>query len=359
MTSDTSETGSRSSLVRANAARSKHPAVRRVERAIRAGRLLSAGDRVLVAVSGGADSVFLLLALDALSTPLGITLHVAHLDHGWRGEEGRADAAFVQALADSLDLACSSERADAAAYARHQSLSPEEGARALRYEFLARACAASGCLAVATGHTSDDDLETVVLSLLRGSGPLALGGIVPSSALPGDETARLIRPLLAVNGAEIRQTLSQWGQPWREDATNAARTLPRSRVRHELLPLLEAIQPGARATVRRSASLAYQAAQFVQNELPSHAQALIVAHADGLAIDRRALLARHPAMRAAVLREAAGRLRGATTDLEAAHIEGALRAIERGRGRASVPLGPAVRLRIERNTVILSRDNHR
>src|SRR5581483_2646365 len=142
---------------------------------IRRHRLMAPGTLVVVAVSGGADSVFLLRSLHALAGPLSLRLHAAHFDHGWRGVEGRADAAFVEALCQSLGIPVTCGRA--AGQPVPPGESPEAAARRQRYAFLAEVARRAGAQTIATGHNEDDQLETALIAWLRGSGPAGLAAM--------------------------------------------------------------------------------------------------------------------------------------------------------------------------------------
>ena len=204
----------------------------RVERFIRIYGMLGAKERVLAAVSGGADSVALLVVL----CRLGFTVEGAHFDHQTRGGESRIDAVFTGDLAKRLGIPChhGSEAIEAVAASLGRSF--EDYARERRYRFLYRVARAQGCTAVATGHHADDQAETVLLRLLRGSSPSGLGGIPPVREVAG---LRVIRPMLGIRRQELRSWLRAQGLVWREDATNSDRKIPRNRLRLGLLPELE------------------------------------------------------------------------------------------------------------------------
>ena len=204
----------------------------KIEAAVHRHGMIKAGDRVIAAVSGGADSVVLLHALHGLSGKLGMSLVAAHLDHGLRGEEGRGDAVFVADYAAALGLPCIVERADVAGYCRENGCSTEQGAREVRYGFLRRALLDRDADAVATGHTADDQAETVLMRLLRGSGSSGLSAIRPV------RDGWIIRPLLDVTADEIAGYVRRHGLSFRVDRTNADRDLLRNRIRHHLVPML-------------------------------------------------------------------------------------------------------------------------
>jgi tRNA(Ile)-lysidine synthase len=206
------------------------------------------GDGVAVAVSGGADSLALLHALRVLAGPRKWRLAVLTVDHGLRPGSA-ADAAFVADHAKALALPARVLTLTSADLEAHRAAGPEAAARAARYAALWPAADALDCHWLATGHTLDDQAETVLLQLLRGAGPDGLAGMPVRSG-------RLLRPLLGVRRAQTRACCAAAGLPWREDPTNASDTPLRNRVRHQLLPLLEELRPGATATLARTATLA-------------------------------------------------------------------------------------------------------
>jgi tRNA(Ile)-lysidine synthase len=220
----------------------------RAARALGAAGVPEPGDGVAVAVSGGADSLALLHALRALAGPRRWRLAVVTVDHGMRPGSA-ADTAFVADHAKALGLparVCTLTPGD---LARHRPAGPEGAARAARYEALWPAADELGCTWLATGHTLDDQAETVLLQLLRGAGPDGLAAMAV-------RTGRLLRPLLGVRRAETRSCCAAAGLAWREDPTNAGDGPLRNRVRHHLLPLLEELRPGATQTLARTAALA-------------------------------------------------------------------------------------------------------
>ena len=205
-------------------------------RAVRAS--IAAGDTVVVGCSGGGDSVALLHLLHRLSPKRRPRLVVAHLDHGMR-RGSRADRLFVEKLARSLDLRVIADRREVGAL-RRKGESPEEAARRVRRAFLLEAADEAGAAKIALGHTLDDQAETILMRLARGSGPTALLGMNPVGPGP------LVRPLLAVERREIRAWLARRRIAFREDPSNRDLRFERNRVRRLVLPLLEkALNPKA------------------------------------------------------------------------------------------------------------------
>jgi len=203
---------------------------------IREQNLLRAGDRIGVAVSGGADSVALLRVLLELRSELGFVLTIAHFNHGLRGEASAADEAFVAELAKQHELDCFAGHGDVRAQAVAHKLTLEAAGRQMRYRWFAQAAQQHRLDGIATGHTLDDQAETVLLKFLRGAGTRGLAGIYPILHRDG---FRIVRPLLRVSHAEVEAYLSSLGQVWREDESNLDQRFLRNRIRHELLPLLE------------------------------------------------------------------------------------------------------------------------
>jgi tRNA(Ile)-lysidine synthase len=220
----------------------------RAARALGAAGVPEPGDGVAVAVSGGADSLALLHALRTLAGPRRWRLAVVTIDHGMRPGSA-ADAAFVADHAKALGLPALVRTLIPDDLARHRPAGPEGAARAARYEALWPAADELGCPWLATGHTLDDQAETVLLQLLRGVGPDGLAAMAV-------RTGRLLRPLLGVRRAETRACCAAAGLAWREDPTNAGDGPLRNRVRHHLLPLLEELRPGATQALARTAALA-------------------------------------------------------------------------------------------------------
>jgi tRNA(Ile)-lysidine synthase len=220
----------------------------RAARALAAAGVPAAGDGLAVAVSGGADSLALLHALRTLAGPRRWRLAVVTVDHGLRPGSA-ADAAFVADHAKALGVEARLATLTPADLAPHRAAGQEGAARAARYEALWHAAGELGCGWLATGHTLDDQAETVLLQLLRGAGPDGLAGMPVRSG-------RLLRPLLGVRRAETRGCCSAVGLRWREDPTNQDPGPLRNRVRQRLLPLLEELRPGAAVALARTAGLA-------------------------------------------------------------------------------------------------------
>ncbi|MFB3915961.1 MAG: tRNA lysidine(34) synthetase TilS [Terriglobales bacterium] len=231
--------------------------------------LLCAGDRVGVAVSGGADSVALLRLLLKLRDELGLVLSLVHFNHRIRGAEADADEHFVAALADRYQLFLHRGSGDAPAYAKSRNLSLETAARELRYAYFSQVLGSGAASKIATGHTLDDQAETVLLRLIRGAGTRGLAGIYPKLTAASHKAA-IVRPLLAICRSELEQYLRSLGQDWREDASNRDLRHARNRVRHRLLPLLETeFNPAIRQVLGDLAEIARGEEGYWQEHLRS------------------------------------------------------------------------------------------
>ena len=210
---------------------------------------ISDSDLVLVALSGGADSTALLLSLQTLQQEGKVGgLFAAHLNHGIRGTYAERDMAFCETLCRELGIPLQTETCDAPAYAKQTGKTLEEAARELRYSFLERARIACGASVIATAHHADDQAETVLLHLLRGSGTGGLGGMKPRNG-------RIVRPLLQTTRAEILVYLAEQRAAYCEDETNAENTAARNRIRNELLPILSSYNPAIAEALCRTAAL--------------------------------------------------------------------------------------------------------
>jgi tRNA(Ile)-lysidine synthase len=212
--------------------------------------MIRSGDRIGIGVSGGADSVALLRLLAELHAKLGVQLFILHFHHQLRGVEADEDEMFVAGLAREFQFEFVRGRADVAGDARRNGWNLEDAARRLRYQFFASVAASHALRRVAVAHTANDQAETLLAHLLRGTGPAGLAGIYPVAG-------PIIRPLLDAGRDELRDYLLSLNQPWREDATNQDTSRTRSRIRHKLLPLLkEEFEPATVTHLARLAGLA-------------------------------------------------------------------------------------------------------
>ncbi len=271
--------------------------------------MLSPRDTVLACVSGGADSMCLLEVLRRLSAEMGFSLCAAHFNHNLRGAESDGDEAFVREYCDTLGIPLYVGSGDVAAEAKRRSKGIEETARALRYAFFFKIAGERDIARVATAHNADDNLETVLMRISRGTGLRGLCGIPPVSG-------RLIRPLLGATRAQIEEFNRENGVPHREDSTNAADEYSRNLLRHAAVPVLRRLNPAVNVTemtglLRRDEEfLTGLARDFLRENLSGGA----------LPLDALAALPFPVASRAVRL--------FCGTELDAGHVEALLRQLE-------------------------------
>lgn len=246
---------------------------------------------VLCAVSGGADSVCLLHLLCRAGKERGFRVCAAHYNHGIRGEEAARDEAFTAELCKKLGAEYMSEAGDVPAYARENRLGTEEAARTLRYEFLHRAAKALDCEYIATAHNADDNAETMIFNLARGSGAKGLCGI-PA------QRGKLIRPIIGVTRREIEVYLEENSLPHVEDSTNALDDYSRNLIRHSVMPQLRRINPGLAEACLRTAELLQQDEEHFSRAV----QEFLEIHFDGESVDASALRALDAAVSSRVVR---------------------------------------------------------
>jgi tRNA(Ile)-lysidine synthase len=326
-----------------------------LRRALRGPCGCPAGATLLVAVSGGADSTALLVALASLAREFDLRMHAAHLDHGLRADS-RADAGHVRALCERLCVPLIAARWDTRARMRAAGTSGEQGLRLLRRRFLRAAMRRAGAVAIVTAHTADDQLETVLMRLARGASVRGLAGMRPRHGV-------WIKPLLEATRHDVERDLTQARIVWREDASNRERTYLRNRIRLDVVPaLLNAFAPGsggdaaARASLARRASagaaeLRMAGALFAQRARAAFASASIAS--DARALDSRALAAYPETIQRHVLQLLWDRTAPAETRLSRRHLDALQRLVVSRRGGSAVALPQGWTVRWSRNRLIL------
>jgi tRNA(Ile)-lysidine synthase len=361
--------------------------LRQVQATVEAYSLLDPGDRVVVGLSGGPDSLCLLHVLRRLRTTYRLQLHVAHLNHGTRGEASDADAEFARGTSIAWDLPITVAERDVPSLAADHGLAFEEAARRVRYAFLAQVAESIDARKIAVGHNADDQAETVLMHFLRGTGLAGLRGMLPvtpltdyrllgpfteqesesreqdaaRSARPepsrgkhagtGDRThkfwasSRIIRPLLEVPRAEIERYCAEHNLRPRFDRSNLDTTYFRNRLRHELLPELETYNPNIRERLCHTATVA-AADHDLLARLRGEAWEGIVreGHKDAVVLDQAAWQALPVALQRATLRQATYQLRRSLRDVTFVHVENARQvALEGATGKqATLPMGLAL-----------------
>lgn len=287
--------------------------------------MLEGGNKVLVSVSGGPDSVALLHLLYSLRVSCDLQLHVFHLDHQVRGENSAKDALFVQKLARSLNLPVSSLSHNIPGYIFNKSLCLQEAAREIRYQLLDEVADEIGADKIAVGHNADDQVETFLMRIIRGTGPCGLRGIPPVRG-------RIIRPLIEVSREEIEEYLDVNEIEFRVDSSNLKPDYLRNRIRHQLIPLFLEQNERFKENVLNTIALISEDEAFLEQSAKELFEA--IAHRD----DERALvcqcpklLSLPPAMQRRVVRMALGSIKGNLREIEYRHVNIILAAVEKGR----------------------------
>jgi tRNA(Ile)-lysidine synthase len=311
--------------------------------------VLPRAGKLLVAVSGGADSLALLRLLHAVngSDYWGWTLVVGHVDHGVRGRASAADAQFVKELAGELGLEYVSRK-----LAVRKSAS-EDVLRKGRWTALAAMAKKAKCAGIVTAHHADDQAETVLMRMMRGCGVEGLAGMAAVAEMNG---VHVHRPLLETRAAELRGHLKEVRQKWREDETNASRRYTRNRVRAELLPLMESMYGGATQAIVRLAMLAREAWDcVVADEVELRLHAVESAGARREVFKRQALRQAPAGICAEVLRATLQRVGGSTETADFERVREAVRVVQGTHGAKSVQLGRGVVVRVQGQRVVVER----
>ena len=306
---------------------------------IRGHRLLSDQHPLLVAVSGGQDSICLLQILVILQEELKIKLHVAHLNHRLRGAESEADAQYVAQLAEQLGIPATIEQRDVKAYQARQRISVEEAARQMRYTFLAEVAESIGVNQVAVGHTTDDHIETILMHLIRGAGTRGLRGLQPSIRWqPSNSRLIIIRPLLRVSRAETASYCHDHQLIPRVDTSNLSLSPLRNRIRQQLLPLLQSYNPRVAEALLRTARIASDDLAFLEKEGIQLWGKIARRQGDTVILDKEGFLKLPSSLQRHLLRGAIEELLGNLKDIETRHIEGITAVLTKPAGkRLSLP----------------------
>ncbi|MBI2287649.1 MAG: tRNA lysidine(34) synthetase TilS [Chloroflexi bacterium] len=312
----------------------QEPLLPRVLGYIRQHHLVS-DQHLLVAVSGGPDSVCLLHILTTLQDELDIKLHVAHLDHQLRGAESAADARYVARLAEQLGIPSTIDRRDVKAYQARRHLSLEEAAREVRYTFLAEVARSIGTSRVAVGHTTDDNIETILMHLIRGSGTRGLRGLQPNTRWPSaDSSLTIIRPLLTVSRQETSAYCYDHQLAPRTDTSNQSLSPLRNRIRHQLLPLLQSYNQRVSDALLRTARIAGDDLAFLDKETARLWNKVARRQGDIIILDKARLLKLPSALQRHLLRKAIEELLGNLRDIETSHIEEIIAALPKPSGKS-------------------------
>ncbi len=316
-------------------------------------QLITAGQKLIVGVSGGTDSLVLLHILKQLAPRLDITLHAATLDHQLRGEESAGDVRYVEQICREWGVVLTIGQADVKRLAREHQLGIEAAARLARYDFMADVAHMQGASTVAVAHHADDQAETVLLHLLRGAGVHGLAGMGLRSSVPNHVDLSLIRPMLRVSRAEIEAYCEQHQLAARYDSSNADTSLLRNAIRLEVLPFLTGYSPHVKPALARLAEIAAVEDDYVQQHVLLFTKsAAVTVSRQQISVDRDAFRGLHAALQRRVLLWMAAQL-GQTQDTSANLVLDAIEMAMHGRQGAIGLLGGGIRLRVEYNLLLV------
>ncbi|MFC1954004.1 tRNA lysidine(34) synthetase TilS [Chloroflexota bacterium] len=313
----------------------------RVLHFVRKNNLVLEQCRLLLAVSGGQDSACLLHILVKLQNGLNIELHVAHLNHQLRGTESEADAQYVSQLASQFGIPVTVEQRDVKGYQARQRISLEEAAREVRYNFLAEVAKSVGAQRVAVGHTSDDNVETILMHLIRGTGTRGLRGLQPCSYWQSSGSGiTVIRPLLPVSRQETAAYCHEHHLTPRIDTSNFSLSPLRNKIRHQLLPLLRNYNPRVTEALLRTARIAGDDIDFLDKENARLWDKIAQRQRETIVLNKEKFLNLPPVLQRHLLRTAIEKLLGNLKDIEARHIEEIMAVLYKPAGkRLSLPGG--------------------
>jgi len=295
------------------------PLTEKIKDLIQSQNLFTAGDRALVCVSGGPDSTFLLYMLKELAASYKLKLSVAHLNHCLRGKESDQDEVFVGNLAKKFNLSFYSKKVDVEKVARRQNLCLEDAARRARYDFFIKIASRYNIKKIALAHTKDDQAETILMRILRGTGLKGLGGMKMQSSLKGKD---LVRPLLEIEKKEILQYLKKKGIKSRLDSSNLKTDYFRNKVRLKVIPFILKLAPQFKNNLFKISQMAQEIEAFMQGQLSCLCKKYVrKINKDSLRIKRNAFLRLAIAERRGLIRKMIKMQQGDLKNIDFKHIK--------------------------------------
>jgi len=322
---------------------------------VRRYRLISAEETVVVGVSGGPDSLSLLHVLWQLLPVLRCNLHVATFDHRLRGESSAQDVRFVERTAREWGLPVTSGHADVKGLAVSKGIGLEVAAREARYEFLAQVALNVGARCVAVAHHADDQAETVLMHIIRGTGIEGLRGMLPAAPLPGHPQVKLIRPFLTVTRSQIEAYCRDNDLRPREDVTNRDTTLLRNYVRWEMLPHLQRLNPNVSQALAQLGDIAAVEDSYMAEQLQQAAGRHVSIEGQRVFIPRDIFRSIHLAMQRRFVTWAVGQVAPGAQEVGHVHVVSAVDVGVRGRVGAVALLPDGLRLRVDYGQLVIER----
>lgn len=314
--------------------------VEKVKKTIKKYRMLESGDRVIVGVSGGPDSMALLYALNQIKEKYNLVLKVAHLNHGFRGEEAQREAQFVEEMAQKLELPFEVKAFDVPAYKKKSSLSSQEAARVIRYQFLEDVRKNFNAKKIALGHNANDQAETLMMWLLRGTGVKGLSGIPPV------REGGIIRPLIETTREEIEVYLKEREIPFVIDSSNQKTDYLRNRLRHELLPLLEEhYNPQLVKSLVQTASILRREDEYLENIAKDLLKEIVVSKdSRSVVIDSKGLLALPSVIQMRCVRGVLEQVKGDLRRISSTHIYDIIKIVSNDKPHRVLKLPEGIRV---------------
>ena len=300
--------------------------------------------KLVVAVSGGPDSTALVHSLVSHQNEWDLDLHVAHLDHDFRGEEAHDDATFVETMAKRLNLPYTVEQADSFEYQKLHCISSfEEASREVRYQFLGKVAARVGAQAVAVGHTADDQIETILMHIIRGSGLDGLEGMKEFSiwGCPRNNIKlQVFRPFLSVTKTNCKSYCEGLGVPYRNDSSNRMNEFTRNKVRNQLIPLLETINPAIRNSIMRLGYISSKTNEYIRSQAFIAWDKVTTVHPNGVHIDKTRFTKLDGAIQHILIRMVYKHLTGTLRKLDQKHVMAVINTINKPPGaKTNLPGG--------------------
>ncbi len=332
--------------------------VNRILQYITQHNLVSLGDKLIIALSGGPDSVCLLHLLYTMREKLGINLHAAHLNHNLRGAESEEDCRYASDLARSLDIPFTAHTVNIEQYRHNNRCSLEEAARQVRYAFLANTLTHEKAQSIATGHTRDDHVETIIMNIIRGSGLRGLRGLQPSTLILTTEKqtpVKVIRPLILLSREETEEYCRLNGLAPRQDSSNMSLNFFRNRVRHELIPCLQKYNNRIDESLLRLASISSDDYQFITEQSNSIWRQVAQEKDDSIYLDLPLLLQLPKTLQRNAMAEALSHMLGSLYDIEFSHIEAMVQLLNKPASKL-IHLPEGLALVKEYNRLVLTRE---
>ena len=309
--------------------------IRKIKSYIEQNNMLEQGDRIVIGVSGGADSICLLHVLNGLSSEYELFLQVVHINHGIRGEEADRDESFVKCFCEQRGLEFQSFTYDVTALAMQEGLTCEEAGRKVRYDAFFDMCRKKQCNKIAIAHNRNDNAETVLFHLFRGSGIRGISGIeAKREMVQGDRSITLIRPLLDTSRAEIEEYLGSEGIKYLTDSTNLSDDYSRNKIRNQILTYAtREINQQSVAHIASAADSLREIEDYLNQNIQYHYESIVRQKKQSYLVDVKELSTEHIVLQKGIIRKLLETLAGASKDLEAKHVEAVLELIDKQVGK--------------------------